>query len=65
MTAVSHYYQGLIKEERACNSKRAEFKRGRIWMECACMIVHEMLKIELSIFSTHANSHIHPPIELC
>ena len=22
-----------------------------------CMIVHEMLKIELSIFSTHANSH--------
>ncbi len=30
------------------------------------MIVHEMLKIELSIFSTHANSHIHPPtFELC
>ncbi len=26
-------------------------------MECACTIVHELQKIELSIFSTHANSH--------
>ncbi len=65
---ISGYYQGLIKEdkirvlsrayikeERACNSKRADrvkFISGRIWMECARMIVHEMLKIELSIFST-------------
>ncbi len=40
--------------------------RVQTWADECALNVHEMLKIEISIFSTHANSYVHPPtFELC
>ena len=65
---ITLYYQGRIKEERACNSTLSVHVASRVqtWAE-ECVHLHKVLKIEISIFSIScAVMHIHPPtFELC